>query len=186
MYTEYKQMWSLHRLSTKGKQSVLHISPTLISVVSVWGFLSPVCVISPAWLALLARQVLLRQLLDPLRVSQARSEQANGENHHICWSGPKAALRKLTLQTGRWRNLFFFFLTFYEMKDIPFMRSVWRCWCLDGFVRLVAALILGVSPALTFLCSAVEGQEGRGESIKHRCISGCCFLDRKRNFNTGF
>lgn len=76
---------------------------------------------------------------------------------------------EVTLQKGRCWETFFFvlFLTFCEIKDIPFSRSVWRCWWLDGSFCWVLALVgVGRFRSDSLSSDGGWGEEGRGESIK--------------------
>lgn len=131
-------------------------APSLMPLVSVQGFLSAARVISPAGLALLVRQVLPRQPLN-----QVRSEQARGKNSAHLLPGTYGGFEEVVLQTGRCEEtLSFFFLTFYEMKDIPFLRSARRCRWLDGvFCRTAAVIGEG---GLSCSDSSVFGGEGGG------------------------
>lgn len=161
--------------------SVLHISPSLMPLVSVQGFLSAVCVISPAGLALLVRQVLPRQPLD-----QVRSEQARGNNSAHLLPGTYGGFEEVILQTGRCEEtLFFSFSPFTKWRT---SHSWEACEGVGGWMASSAGLQLlsgrGVSPALTLLCLAAEGGGNKGWKYSPQVYFRPLSLDRKRNFNT--
>lgn len=74
---------------------------------------------------------------------------------------------------------------FCETQDIPFERSVWRCWCLDGFLCWVSAHIR-VGLFRTDSLSSGGGGGRKGRKCETGVFQDIVFLDRKRNANAAY